>query len=179
MSTLLDQVTIASPCPARWDEMTGNEKSRFCSQCQKNVYNFSAMTSNEAETLIKEKEGNLCGRFFRRADGMTLTQDCPVGMEKIRARAQVIKQTMATFLVGIMGFVLGLALPQKWKQPIEDALVKKMTPPPEITMVDGPVTMGVVCVTPTNPPQLPSLVNTNISLPSEEKKPPEPFSQQP
>lgn len=150
MSTLLDQVTIASPCPARWEEMTGDEKSRFCSQCQKNVYNFSAMTTNEAESLIKEKEGNLCGRFFRRTDGRILTQDCPVGLEKIRARARAMKQAMATFLVGIMGFVLGLALPQKWKQPLEDAFVRKMTPQPDENQNFRGYTAGMVCLPPSN-----------------------------
>jgi hypothetical protein len=129
MSALLNQLQIASPCPAKWEDMTGDDKVRFCSQCQKNVYNISKMTSVEAESLIKEKEGNLCARIFKRIDGTVLTQDCPVGVEKIRARARVMRQAVATFLVGVAGFLMGLVVPQKWKQPLEDALVQKMVIP--------------------------------------------------
>jgi hypothetical protein len=147
MSSILDRIQIASPCPAKWEEMTGDDKIRFCSQCQKNVYNFSSMTPAEGEALIAEKEGKLCGRIFRRTDGTVLTQDCPVGLEKIRARALVAKQAIATFLVGVMGFVLGLALPQKWKQPLEDSLAQKMIEPVQ-PIYTGRAIAGDICITP-------------------------------
>src|SRR5262249_10788550 len=41
--SILDNVRIASPCHARWEDMVGNDRARFCGQCRKNVYNFSAM----------------------------------------------------------------------------------------------------------------------------------------
>jgi hypothetical protein len=75
----LDQLRVASPCPASWDEMRGDDKSRFCLQCQKHVYNFAAMTAEEGLALVREKEGDLCGRLTRRRDGTVMTQDCPVG----------------------------------------------------------------------------------------------------
>ena len=40
----LDQVTISYPCPADWNSMEGDERTRFCSQCKLNVYNISEMT---------------------------------------------------------------------------------------------------------------------------------------
>jgi hypothetical protein len=76
---LLDSVTIASPCPAVWDAMQGDDRSRFCSTCQKNVYNFASMTAEEATALIVAREGKLCGRVYHRKDGTVLTADCPVG----------------------------------------------------------------------------------------------------
>jgi hypothetical protein len=158
MSSILDQIQIASPCHANWEEMSGDDKVRFCSQCKKNVYNFSLMSSSEAEALIKEKEGSLCARFFRRTDGTVLTQDCPVGLEKIRARARVMRHAVATFLVGVAGFLMGLALPQKWKQPLEDALVQKMTVPPESPRA---VVMGEICVPSATPAPTPNNTPSN------------------
>lgn len=76
----LQSVQIATPCRADWSKMEGDDKSRFCQTCAKSVYNLSAMTTPEAQALIAEKEGNLCARIYRRADGTVITGDCPVGV---------------------------------------------------------------------------------------------------
>jgi len=34
---------------------------------------------DDAEALIKAKNGDMCARLYRRADGTVLTEDCPVG----------------------------------------------------------------------------------------------------
>ena len=83
---VLDDIRVASPCSARWDEMAGDERSRFCGSCQKNVYNLSAMTREAAEALVRAKEGDLCVRYYRRADGTVLTADCSVGVRRKRVR---------------------------------------------------------------------------------------------
>ncbi|HET6647853.1 MAG TPA: hypothetical protein VFH01_11050, partial [Pyrinomonadaceae bacterium] len=82
----LDRVRVASPCKADWAQMIGTDRVRFCGQCNLNVYNLSSMTKTEAESLIAGTEGRLCVRFYRRADGSILTQDCPVGLRAIRRR---------------------------------------------------------------------------------------------
>src|SRR5437867_12357765 len=79
---LLGNVRIASPCSARWEDMEGDERSRFCRQCAKHVYNFSEMSAREAKDLIREREGHLCARFYQREDGTVLTADCPTGAER-------------------------------------------------------------------------------------------------
>jgi hypothetical protein len=84
---LLGKVNVASPCHASWDAMEGDDKSRFCGQCQKNVYNLSAMTKKEAADLVRNQEGRLCVRYFKRADGTMLTADCPVGAGVKRRKA--------------------------------------------------------------------------------------------
>src|SRR6516162_8887116 len=38
------RLRVASPCPADWNAMQGDDRVRFCGQCEKNVYNLSAMT---------------------------------------------------------------------------------------------------------------------------------------
>ena len=84
---LLDQVRVASPCKADWNAMLGDERVRFCLGCQKNVYNLSSMAKDDAEALLRERLGQeLCIRFYQRADGTILTQDCPEGVKKRRKR---------------------------------------------------------------------------------------------
>ncbi len=85
-ATLLDDVRIASPCKASWEAMTGDDRVRFCGECNKNVYDLSAMPRDEATRLLAEHEGSLCVRLYRRADGTVLTADCPVGLRKKRVR---------------------------------------------------------------------------------------------
>jgi hypothetical protein len=83
---MLDRVSIAAPCPADWNQMPGTDQVRHCGQCNKNVYNLSAMTRREAEALLREQEGQLCARLYRRADGTILTENCPAGLRAIGRR---------------------------------------------------------------------------------------------
>jgi hypothetical protein len=78
--SLLDDIRIASPCPARWEDMAGDDRSRHCGECDRRVYDLSAMTAEQALTLIRENEGGLCVRLYRRWDGRVLTADCPEGL---------------------------------------------------------------------------------------------------
>jgi hypothetical protein len=86
----LQGLRVASPCSANWDEMWGNDRVRFCGQCNLNVYNLSGMSKAEAERLVSSAEGRLCARFYRRKDGTILTQDCPVGIEAFKQRVNRI-----------------------------------------------------------------------------------------
>jgi hypothetical protein len=79
---LLEDVRVASPCHVSWDAMKGNGRARFCTQCQKNVYNLSGMTREEAESFVAERTSDVCIRLHRRHDGTVLTSDCPVGRKK-------------------------------------------------------------------------------------------------
>jgi hypothetical protein len=83
---LLDSLRIASPCSESWDAMVGDERVRFCCRCEKNVYNLSAMSREEAAQVVRDREGELCARMYQRADGTLMTQDCPVGVRRKRVR---------------------------------------------------------------------------------------------
>jgi hypothetical protein len=106
-STNIDRLRIATPCPISWEQMTGDDRVRFCDHCQLNVYNISALSRGEAEKLIASTEGRLCARLFRRADGTVLTKDCPVGLRALRRR--VVKRTAAIFaaIVSLSGGAFG------------------------------------------------------------------------
>ena len=97
----LKHVKVAAPCSANWEEMFSfeGERVRYCSQCKLNVYNLSQMKRREAETLLMRTEGRLCVRFYRRPDGSVLTQNCPIGVQAIKARVSRAAQ-----------FVLGMGL---------------------------------------------------------------------
>jgi hypothetical protein len=86
---LLEDVAIAAPCKASWDEMVGDDRVRFCGQCDKNVYNLSAMPRDEAEALLAAREGKMCVRLYKRVDGTVMTSDCPVGVKRRRRRRAV------------------------------------------------------------------------------------------
>jgi hypothetical protein len=86
---MLENLAIAAPCTADWDQMVGDERVRFCRQCEKNVYNLSAMARDEAEALLAARESKMCVRLYKRADGTVLTSDCPVGVKRRRRRRAV------------------------------------------------------------------------------------------
>jgi len=95
---ILDNLRVASPCTAEWAQMTGDDRVRACASCQKNVYNLSELTRDEAEALIVEKNGDLCGRYFQRKDGTILLKDCQVGVSRQRKR-----RVLAAGAVALLG----------------------------------------------------------------------------
>ncbi|MEP6568559.1 MAG: hypothetical protein ABJC10_02200 [Acidobacteriota bacterium] len=98
MSTIpakIDGLRIATPCPISWEQMTGDNRVRFCDHCKLNLYNISELSRIEAEAFIASTENRLCARLFRRADGTVLTKDCPVGLRALRMR--VSKRAAAVF----------------------------------------------------------------------------------
>ena len=104
----LDQVRIASPCSANWNEMYGNERKRYCSECKLNVYNLSEMTQREAENFLINSEGRVCLRIFRRSDGTVLTQDCPVGWQALKKKVSRAATAVFALTMGIFGGILSL-----------------------------------------------------------------------
>lgn len=83
---LLERVTIANPCTTDWDLMTGDERKRYCQQCDKHVYNLSQMTHKQAEALLMQTGGKLCARFERRADGSILTADQSFSLPRFNSK---------------------------------------------------------------------------------------------
>ncbi|HMT09484.1 MAG TPA: hypothetical protein PKA82_15895, partial [Pyrinomonadaceae bacterium] len=97
----LRRVSVASPCSASWDAMTGDDKVRLCGQCDRNIYNIESMSAAEAATLMRNATERTCIRMFRRADGTLMTNDCPTGLRAYRQR--VGRLVSAAF-----GMILGL-----------------------------------------------------------------------
>jgi outer membrane protein OmpA-like peptidoglycan-associated protein len=58
------RLSIANPCEASWEEMTGTARSRRCAACAKEVHDLSAMREVEARALLMLLGSRgLCVRF--------------------------------------------------------------------------------------------------------------------
>lgn len=55
---------INEPCTQNWDSMTTAEQGKFCSQCNKKVFDFTTATDGEIVKHIEAMKGEMfCGRF--------------------------------------------------------------------------------------------------------------------
>lgn len=143
---ILDQVRVASPCNARWEDMTGDDRARFCGHCQKHVFNLSALTRREAEQLVREKEGGFCGRFHQRRDGRMLTADCPSGLRRCRERLGFI---CAVVIGGLTFLLTGCRRP---------VVMGRIASPPALT--------GEVQVSPPAPANPPAIMGDIAIVPA-------------
>lgn len=98
---ILSRVYIAAPCSVPWDSMEGDDRIRHCQQCKLNVYNVAELSSKEAANLIRNKEGRLCLKIFRRRDGTIITDNCPVGLRRIRNGLKAIAAAIIALVVAI------------------------------------------------------------------------------
>jgi hypothetical protein len=147
----LDDVEVAAPCKADWDQMIGSERMRFCGQCNLNVFNLSAMSRVEAESLIARTEGRLCVKFYRRFDGSIITRDCPLGLRAIQRRvsylAKAILAAAFSFLasVGVQALIPDFSPPLSQLQgvmAVPDSVIRPPVPSPAHTL------MGKVMIRP-------------------------------
>ncbi len=56
-------INIPKPCSENWNEMTIQEKGRFCLACQTTVIDFSKMSKEEIIEFFKNPPQKVCGRF--------------------------------------------------------------------------------------------------------------------
>ena len=140
----LEGLRVASPCKADWNAMAGDERVRFCGQCQKNVYNLSGMARAEAEALVHGAEGKLCIRMFRRADGTVLTGDCPDGVSRKRRRRLAIVAgsgalaTASAFGLAASTVTMGARAPREMTMGEMQVALPDVTAPLEVpTQIDG------------------------------------------
>jgi hypothetical protein len=92
----LEVIEIQSPCPAPWDKMRGDDRVRFCTECNLHVYNLSALSREEATRLLIERSetgGRLCVRLYKRSDGTVITRDCGGGVRAAARRAAKLAGT--------------------------------------------------------------------------------------
>lgn len=134
----LKNLKVASPCSQDWNAMIGSERKRYCGECKLNVYNLSGMSKIEAENLIMNSEGRLCVRFYQRADGTVLTQDCPVGWAKFKQRTKIYVTALASLIFSFFG-ALGL--------------VGMFNKTRETTIMGGISPVNITNTTPKNTPQ--------------------------
>ena len=176
----LENVKIASPCSADWNEMYGDERKRFCGDCKLNVYNLSGMTKTEAESLILNAEGRLCVRFYQRADGSVITNDCPVGWAGVKHRTRVFATAAASLLMAILTGVFFVSMFSAKRDTIGSLRIPFTKPTPEPRPLMGAVaikpdtnsnsaTMGKIAVPPAKTKKTMTEVKGEIEAPIVEK----------
>jgi hypothetical protein len=155
-SNPLDRVSVAAPCPANWDAMIGDERIRFCNQCELNVYNLSAMSRRDAEALIAGTEGRLCVRYYRRKDGSIITEDCPVGLRRLKSRAMKVRRALGSALLGFLAGVGIHGVLERFGSFLEDVPIGyrhtmgvMVEPPVTGQMIAPPVQGGMIMEPPT------------------------------
>ncbi len=132
---VLPNLRVASPCRADWSEMTGDDRVRACGSCNKNVYNLSEMTRDEAEALILEKEGRLCVRYFQRKDGTILLKDCTVGVAQKRKRRLFAAGAAAVLAGGgFAAYELTRPEPLQKQQQVEPLMGEATMEPPVVEL---------------------------------------------
>ncbi len=145
----LQNLKVASPCSQDWNAMLGDDRRRYCGECKLNVYNLSGMTRGEAENLLAGSEGRLCVRYFQRADGSVITEDCPVGWARVKQRAAVFAAAFASLVFSFFGALGMVSFFHKTK----DLTVK--LPIPFMTPTPVPL-MGAIAAPKPTPKQSPS-----------------------
>jgi hypothetical protein len=124
----LESITIATPCAVPWGTMSGDDRSRFCDQCQRQVFDLSAMTRAEAVALLADLGRRPCVRLYRRPDGRVLTSDCPAGVRVrvwrgLRRRAAWAASLFAMVLLPAcrtQGYVLSTPAETKARLPVAE-----------------------------------------------------------
>jgi hypothetical protein len=146
----LDNVRIASPCGANWNEMRGDERKRYCAMCRLNVYNLSEMTRAQAENFLINAEGRVCLRVFRRTDGTVITKNCPVGWARVKRK--VSRAAIAVFSL-VAGFFGGIFSLESLKS-LSELTNYDEVPQPFLELKDGAVSFGVTDGIMENLPQI-------------------------
>ncbi|MEK7781139.1 MAG: hypothetical protein AAB370_06530 [Verrucomicrobiota bacterium] len=180
MTINVDKIRVASPCHARWNDMDGDERARFCRQCSKHVFNLSAMTRGQIETLVREKEGKFCGRFHRRADGTMLTADCPSRLRRVRERLARIGGALCALVLSVAGCGTRETNSNRGEEKGKVVMGDIAVPPVICATNPSPEIMGIIALP--EPPQPP---NTNAPVlmgeifapsPSNSSAPPSPVT---
>lgn len=85
--------------------MDGDNRVRFCRECQLQVYNLAAMSRGEAEALLREKaERRVCLQVYRRSNGTVITRDCPVGVRAARRKLAFLIGAAAAALLACFAY---------------------------------------------------------------------------
>jgi hypothetical protein len=92
---------IDRPCRMRWESLQGDEKRRFCDQCQLHVHNLSAMTAEEQMTLAKSQTSRICVRY-QTHEGLRAVR---WGAWISATRLLTWRNAAAAFIISGLGFV--------------------------------------------------------------------------
>jgi hypothetical protein len=137
---VLAKVVITEKCGVDWENMSGDDRTRFCNQCNLNVHNLSAMNEREAaEVLNRRKFERTCIYLYERPDGSVKVDNCPRILRKTRNRIIAVASfTLVCLSLGLWhgasaaGGLVGAGVSYDMGQAADVAVT---TPPPSITQI--------------------------------------------
>src|SRR5438105_296096 len=56
-------ITIPKPCSRNWNKMSEAEGGKFCSSCEKTVYDLTKLSDPELIAFLNENGKHVCGKF--------------------------------------------------------------------------------------------------------------------
>lgn len=92
---MLPQINIPQPCHQDWNKMNPEQSGRFCSECEKTVIDFTAMSDKQLLEYLK-KSKHLCGRFN---DEQVENTNVPVEVITYRRRNKIKLFSVITFFI--------------------------------------------------------------------------------
>jgi hypothetical protein len=73
----MSNIRLDQPCQIPWETMQGDDRVRFCTQCNLHVHNLSVMTEAEATDLLTSRPGRTCVAFLPQPNGSPTFQAEP------------------------------------------------------------------------------------------------------
>jgi hypothetical protein len=125
------EISIRTPCPKRWEELAGDERRRFCSECCLHVHNSAALTRAEAGELVRGAGKRVCMRIEYDPAG------APLFREEARGFARLSRWALATGAALLAACHAGSG---------SAADPKPVEPPSKMGRVAAPAVMGDVAV---------------------------------
>jgi hypothetical protein len=61
----LKNIQLAFQCPQNWDAMRLCEGGKFCTICQKTVFDFTDKNQADFDNVYQQLNGQICGRFHK------------------------------------------------------------------------------------------------------------------
>ena len=143
--TMRNELRVREACPKRWEELSGDDATRFCSACSLHVHNSRALTRAEAFELVRKATGRVCMRIEQDTDGRAVFKDSAFKDSAAARRAGWVAAAGASLLAACGG------------GETEDGEAAPHPPGSSETPVEGggqgetapelpPATLGEVCV---------------------------------
>lgn len=150
--TIVDQISVSSPCPDESFEKNARvlDAGWYCNQCSKEVYDLKKMSRKEIAKLVKNKKGNFCAVVSRRQDGSLITKEPVSSTQSFLTAGLLIASTTL------------INTPANAQSERGDVAVPVQTENHQVGGISMPAEVGEVSVEPV-PTQNPSSEQSNAS----------------
>lgn len=99
-------ISLPLPCDQVWEDMIPLPCGRFCSQCNKNLIDFTLLTDEQLALLLYRRQGaHLCGRFL----DSQLNRPLPLVLAPPESPVRKLAKSIAAVMLAIPGVYAGTA----------------------------------------------------------------------